>query len=148
MRAARWTSSPDVALVGQKRRSGVQADPDLHLPGCERTREGGGGHERSRRGREREEEGVTLRVDLDAALVGAGLADDAAVLGERIGVRLGAELVQQLRRALDVGEEKGDGAGRKVVAHGAIIRPTRGRVQSRLTPARGSPAARVFGNVA
>ena len=78
-----------------------------------------GGRERSRRGREREEEGVTLRIDLDPALPGAGLADDAAVLGERIGVGLGAELVQELRRALDVGEEEGNGAGREVVAHAA-----------------------------
>ena len=108
-----------IALVGQKRRSGVQADPDLHLPGRERTREGGSGRERSRRGREREEEGVTLRIDLDPALPGAGLADDAAVLGERIGVALGTEGVQELGRALDVGEEESDRAGRKVVAHGA-----------------------------
>ena len=57
-----------IALVGQKRRSGVQADPDLHLPGRKRIREGGGGGERSRRGREGEEEGVTLRIHLDPAL--------------------------------------------------------------------------------
>ena len=47
------------------------------------------------------------------------LAHDAAVLGEGLGVRLRAELVQELRRSLDVGEEEGDGAGRKVVSHAA-----------------------------
>ena len=73
--------------------------------------------ERPWRGREGEEEGVALRVDLDAALGGAGLPDHAPVLGERLRVPLGAELVQQPRRALDVGEEEGDGAGREVVSH-------------------------------
>jgi hypothetical protein len=41
------------------------------------------------------------------------------VLGERIGVRVRAESVEQPRRALDVGEEEGDGAGREIAAHGA-----------------------------
>ena len=44
----------------------------------------------------------------------ACLADHAPVLGQRLGIRLRAELVQQLRRALDVGEQEGDGAGRQV----------------------------------
>ena len=39
---------------------------------------------------------------------------DAPVLGERVGVRIGAERVQQARRALDVREEEGDGAGGQV----------------------------------
>ena len=108
-----------IALVGQKRRSVCRPTRTCILPGRERIHEGGGGHERSRRGREREEEGVTLRIDLHPALVGAGLADDAAVLGERIGVPLGAEGVQELGRALDVGEEEGDSAGRQVVSHRA-----------------------------
>jgi len=29
--------------------------------------------------------------------------------------------VQELRRALDIGEEEGDGAGREIRAHGEII---------------------------
>ena len=73
--------------------------------------------ERARRRREGEEEGVALRIDLDAALGGACLTDHSAVLGERLCVALGAELVQQPRRALDVREEEGDGAGREVVSH-------------------------------
>ena len=72
---------------------------------------------RSRRRREGEEEGVALRVHLDPALGGARLPDHAPVLGERLRVALGAELVQQPRRALDVGEEEGDGAGGEVVSH-------------------------------
>ena len=51
----------------------------------------------------------------------ACLADHAAVLGQRLGVRLRAELVQQPRRALDVGEEERDGAGRERLAHAWIM---------------------------
>ena len=39
------------------------------------------------------------------------------MLGECVGVALGTELVQQPRRSLDVGEEKRDGAGRKIAPH-------------------------------
>ena len=60
------------------------------------------------------EERVSLRVHLDAAVGSKRLADHPAVLGERLRVRLRAELVQQFRRALDVGEQEGDGAGRKI----------------------------------
>jgi hypothetical protein len=44
------------------------------------------------------------------------------VLGQRLRVRLGAELVEQLRRALDVGEHEGHGAGREIRSHGAMMR--------------------------
>ena len=47
---------------------------------------------------------------------------DCPVIGERSCVLLRAELVQQRRRALDVGEEEGDGAGRKLGSHDGIIR--------------------------
>jgi hypothetical protein len=43
---------------------------------------------------EGDEEGVSLHVDLDSALLGAGLAHDPAVLGQRSRVGLGAELVR------------------------------------------------------
>ena len=72
---------------------------------------------RSRRRGKGEEERVALRVHLDSTLPSAGLADHAAVLGEGDCVRVGPELVQQLRRALNVGEEEGDGAGGKVAPH-------------------------------
>ena len=39
------------------------------------------------------------------------------MLGERLRVRLRSQLVEQLRRALDVREEEGDRAGRQVGAH-------------------------------
>ena len=59
---------------------------------------------RPRRGREGEEEGVALRVDLDPSPRSAGFADQQTVFGQRFCVGLGAELIEQARRALDVGE--------------------------------------------
>ena len=70
-----------------------------------------------RRRLEHEEEGVALGVHLDAVLTGARLADHATVLGERHRVTVGAELVQEACRTLDVREDEGDGAGRKVLSH-------------------------------
>ena len=63
------------------------------------------------------EERVTLRVDFDAAVAREGIAINRVDARPALGVGLGAELVEQLRRALDVGEEEGDGAGGKVVTH-------------------------------
>ena len=74
------------------------------------------------RGGEGEEERVALGVDLGSASLRASVAHDPPVLGERCGVALGAELVESLRRALDVGEEERDGARRQVGAHGEIMR--------------------------
>ena len=61
-------------------------------------------------GGEGDEERVPLRVNLDAAMAGERVAQDAAMLeqGRAIGIR--AQFVQQLRRALHVGEEKRDGS--------------------------------------
>ena len=53
-----------------------------------------------------------------------GIAQNAAVLGEYVGITL-AELVQQTRRALNVREEERDGSGRKV-AHVKMISLHRG----------------------
>ena len=47
------------------------------------------------------------------------VADQPAVLGKRLRVALGSQLVQELRRSFNVGEEEGDGAGRKIVSHAA-----------------------------
>ena len=53
-------------------------------------------------------------VDLDARLVGDGRAQDAPMLSQRARIAGVAELVQQPRRAFDIGEEEGDSAGRKI----------------------------------
>jgi hypothetical protein len=52
--------------------------------------------ERSRRGREGDEEGVAPRVHLDAFVCGEGCAQHAAVLGQRLGVAVCTQLVQEL----------------------------------------------------
>jgi hypothetical protein len=106
-----------VAVLGQKRGAGVDADPHVDAPGGECRRQRERGLQRSLRGREGEEERVSLRVHLDAALCGACLADQPPVLRKRLCVRLGTEVVQEPCRSLDVGEEEGDRAGRKLRAH-------------------------------
>ena len=133
-----------VALIGQKRRSAVQADPDVHRTGRKRIREGGGRGERPRSGREGKEEGITLRIHLDPALSRAGRANDPAVLGEHICVALRAERVQEPRRALDVGEEERDSAGRKVVTHGRDHPPGGG---ARLVERRSGESTAVWASV-
>ena len=49
------------------------------------------------------------------------LPQASLVLGERIGVAVAAELLQQACRPFDVGEEEGDGATRQI-AHTPMIR--------------------------
>ena len=107
----------DVALVRKQRRSRVKADPYLDRARGECFGDGFGSCRGAGRRREGEEEGITLRVDLDASLGGTGSADHAAVLGESIGVPFGAERVEQPRRSLDVREQEGDGAAREIAPH-------------------------------
>ena len=83
--------------------------------------------DRSRRRPRRPERSGTRRrrrppaCPLRRRRAGASLADHPAMLGERLRVRLGAQLVQEPRRALDVGEEEGDGAGREIGPHADVI---------------------------
>ena len=95
----------DVPFLGHARLAGVYAHAHADRASGEATlcfrRRGdcvGGA-------RERHEERVALRVDLDAVVRRACLADDPAMLGERGAVPV-AELVQQPCRTLDVGEEE------------------------------------------
>ena len=88
----------------------MDADPDADRPAGERVLRIGGGLERRSRTGEGEEEGISLRVDLHPTVVGKGRAYGRTVLGERLCVALGAELVQEGSGALDVGEDERDGA--------------------------------------
>ena len=107
----------DVALVGDVRRSGVDAHADADGR-CGQTPLGGlGGCQRSSRRREGNEERVPLCIHLHPTLARKCRAHDPAVILQRVGIALGAELGQEPRRALDVGEEKRDGSGRKLPAH-------------------------------
>ena len=110
---------PDVALAGDEWRSRVDAHAHPDWPGGQRGQRSGRRLERARRRRERDEEGVPLRVHLDAAVGAECLSKEAAMLCQRLGVRLLPKLMQEPRRTLDVGEEKRDGAGRKILTHAA-----------------------------
>ena len=105
-----------VESVADRRLARVQADPDSdRLVGPVVGRERALGLRRGRdgiaRALEGDVEGVALQLDLDPAVAGEDLAQEAAVLGERLHVALAAELLQEASRPLDVGEEQGDGAG-------------------------------------
>jgi len=116
----------DVALSGQERRAGVDTDANRDRPARDVARR----LERARRRREGEEERVTLRVDLRAAVSRTRLAHEAAVLGQERGIALGAELLQKAGRALDVAEEERDRAARQSVhstsARNRRVRSSRG----------------------
>jgi hypothetical protein len=71
------------------------------------------GVERGPRAVEDGEERVALAIDSPAAGCGEGLADQAVMDCQELAVPVAAERLQQLRRALDVGEDEGDGAGGK-----------------------------------
>ena len=107
----------DVALIRDERRTRVQADTQMDRPRCESVRHRLSRCNRSSDGREGEEEGVSLVVDLDPALGRARLAHDLPVLGEGVRIRFRTQLVQEQRRPFDVGEEEGDGSGREIVSH-------------------------------
>ena len=124
----------DVAVLGDERCSRMQAHTQADWAASEALVDAARGFQGCRRRRERNEEGVALRIDLDPVLLRTNFPHDPPMLGERVRVRLGAERVQEPRRALDVGEEEGDGAGRQVRSHSAIIRPPAPRVQCRAAP--------------
>jgi hypothetical protein len=63
--------------------------------------------------RERDEEGVALRVDLVALELLERRSEQASVRRQDVAVAL-AELPQQPRRPLDIGEEERDRSGRAV----------------------------------
>ncbi len=130
---------PDVALVGQLRFARVDAHADADRPrrkGLLRLRRC---RDRVRSLRERVEEGVALGVDLGPAVRTKGLAQEAAVLGERIRV-LAPELCEQPRRPFDVREEKGDGAARQVAHAKSVPRfPRLVKTQTMKEGRRGGP---------
>ena len=112
----------DIAVLRQQRLARVDTHPHpdravQRLAGFPRSRE------RVRRTRERDEEGVALRVDLDAVVARERRAQHLPVLGQRVRIRL-PELVQKPRRALDVREEEGDRAARELT-HERIMRRRR-----------------------
>jgi hypothetical protein len=101
---------PDIPLVGKDRLTGVQPDPDADRAECELALDLRCCADGIRGTRKGAEEGVALRIHLDPAVRGKGVAHHAPVVVERNRVLI-VELVQQLGRALDIREEECDGAG-------------------------------------
>ena len=104
-----------VALLRPDRLSCVQAHSHAHLaslrpwvPAQHPLRLGGGLCGGTRSGEDVEER-VTLGVDLLAAVARERLAQDASMGGEQLAVQV-AQVREQLRRAFDVREQKGDRA--------------------------------------
>jgi hypothetical protein len=83
----------DVATLMEERFTAVQAGANPDRAGESLLDLCDGGHPVAG-GREGAEERVTLGVDLDAAVVGERCADDALMVRERLGVGVGAELVE------------------------------------------------------
>jgi hypothetical protein len=90
----------------------VHAHAHAHRPSAQRVGRGPGCVRSALGGRERDEERVSLRVHLHAAVRGELLAQEAAMNCEGIRLGIWAERMQEPRRPRDVREEKGDGAGR------------------------------------
>ncbi len=119
-----------IALVADLGLAGVEAHADAALGalgpvvrGERALRVGGRGDGVAGAG-EGVEERVALRVHLAAAVRREGLAEEAAVVGEQVAVAR-AELLQQARRALDVGEQHRHRARREsaTLAHPSIRTP-------------------------
>jgi hypothetical protein len=106
-----------VALVREERHSGVQTHTNTNRAGHERLGQFGCGGESGRRCCECEKERVALGVDLHSVVTVTCLADNLPVRGKRLGISLCSQVVQELRRPLDIGEEEGDTAGRKGPMH-------------------------------
>ena len=104
----------DISLLSEVWPPGMQPHPHPDRAGAKLVLRLPRGVERLRRLRDGDEEGVPLRVHLDAAVRGEGGPEDPAMFGQCGRESLGTQLVQQPRRALDVGEQKGDGSGGKV----------------------------------
>jgi hypothetical protein len=104
---------PHVALVGSDWLSGVDTDPHAYGAVGERSLRVGCGDNSILRARESDEKRVALCVNLGAAMIGERLPQHLAVGGEGLRVVI-PELVQQLGRPLDVGEEERDSSGREV----------------------------------
>jgi hypothetical protein len=109
----------NVALLGEQRLSGVDAYADTDWSVVQCVLCATCGRESVSRAGERDEEGIALRVDLDATVRREHLAQQTPVLPEKVGVRV-AEFAQQSSRALDIREKERDGPARQL-AHGFIM---------------------------
>ena len=113
-------SDADVALLGEGRLAGVDAHPHSHRRRRQRALCVCGRSDRVRRTPEGAQKGIALRIDLNAIVRGDRFPHQPPVLCKYAFV-LRSELLEQARRALDVGEEERDGARRKSSPHVSLI---------------------------
>jgi hypothetical protein len=110
----------DVSLVGEARLTRVKPHPHLDRAARKRDLRRSGCSDRIRCTAERDEEGVTLGIHLGAVVRRERLPQQSTMLVESACIRV-SQLVQELRRTLDVREEKRHHAGRKDGRHAAMI---------------------------
>ncbi len=106
----------DIALPGRIRLARVDADPDAYvlpvgpLVPRQRALDRDGSRHGIGRAPKRSEERIALRVNLVAAVLGESLTNEPLLLAQNLAVALATQPLEELRRALDVGEQKRDGA--------------------------------------
>src|SRR5688572_30015458 len=83
--------------------------------------------DRVRGTRERHEEGITLGIDLHPTVGGERFTQSATVGAQRPRIAAGAQLLQELRRPFNIGEEEGDGSGREIARHRTHDAPEKNR---------------------
>jgi hypothetical protein len=106
----------DVSLVRQPRLTRMQshANPDRAVR--ERALAVRGGGDRIGSSAEGDEERVTLRVHLDAVVIGERRPESPPMLVQRLLITV-AELMQQSRRALDIRKQQRHYAGWEISRH-------------------------------
>ena len=127
---------PAVLPADDERLAGMEPHPDAEVAAGKRVLRRRGGRERLARAGKGGEEAVALGAELDAVAGGHLLPQDVAVVGQRVAVPLGAELLQKDGRPLDVGEQQRDRACGKLShdPRGMIIKSRAGR-EGRTRPA-------------
>ena len=103
---------PHVVLIGHSRFARMQAHAHSDWPVAQRIARRRCRRQRVGRLRERHEERVSLCLHLDTAVARELFAQRVMVTGQQVRV-LVAPLLQQPRRALDVGEQERDGPTRE-----------------------------------
>ena len=136
---------PDVLGRIEHRLARMHTDPDPHRPVGKRRHRLRHRRYRFRRRRERVEQAVARVINLVARVRTERLPQSAAVVGQRLLISLGAELVQQRRRTLDVREHERH-CSRRLQRHRRMIcreqlqhKPSASRASS---PSRSPPGQR------
>ena len=120
----------DVLRRIEQRLARVHADPDPHWPVAKQHHRLRHRRYRTRCRRERIEQAVARVIDLVARVRTESLPHRPPVVGQCLLESLGAELVEQRSRALDVREHQGH-RSRRLHSHGGIIR--RGQLRHKPT---------------